>query len=41
MTDRVQIAESEHDSRATLNLTLCKGDRLLIVVTAENQNDLT
>ena len=41
MTDRIQIAESEHDSRAALNLSLCKGNGLLVVITAENQNDLT
>ena len=41
MSYRAKIAEGQHDARATLHLSLGKRNRLVIVVTAQYQDNLT
>ena len=41
MTDRIQISEGQHDTRATLNLAFSKRNRFLIVIATQNEHHLT
>jgi hypothetical protein len=41
VTNRIQIAEGQHDTGATLDLPFRKGDGLLVVIATQNEHNLT